>query len=115
MADRSRQAYGRFGEERAARWYQAQGYTILARNWRCSQGELDIVARRDGLVVFCEVKARRGPAFGSGFEAVTAAKQAQIRRLAGRWLTEVRPGPCEVRFDVAVVSGVDVEVLESAF
>lgn len=115
MTDRSRQAYGRFGEDRARRWYEQRGYTVLARNWRCDHGELDLVVAREHLVVFCEVKARRDDAFGSGFDAVTPAKQARIRRLAARWLAEAGAGRRAVRFDVAVVTGSTLEVLEDAF
>ncbi|HEV8116070.1 MAG TPA: YraN family protein, partial [Acidimicrobiales bacterium] len=77
-------ALGRAVEERAASWYQAHGYDVVARNWRCREGEVDLVAvrRRDGLVVFCEVKARRSARFGSAAEAVGRNKQARLRRLA---------------------------------
>lgn len=111
----SRRAYGAFGEELAARWYVAHGYAVLARNWRCAEGELDLVLERGGTVVFCEVKARSTAAFGTGFEAVTAAKQARIRRLALRYLAEAKLGRRPLRFDVAAVTGARVEVLEAAF
>ena len=90
---------------------------MVDRNWRCSEGELDVVVERGSTVVFCEVKARRNDAFGSPFEAVTPAKQRRLRRLAARWL-HARPAarPRDVRFDVAAVhAGVRVEVLEGAF
>lgn len=110
-----RRAYGAFGEDLAARWYAARGYTVLARNWRCSDGELDVVLERDGIVVFCEVKARSTATFGTGFDAVTPAKQARIRRLAVRFLAEAGLGYRALRFDVAAVTGTRVEVLEAAF
>src|SRR5579862_7984214 len=84
----ARQALGSAGEERAARWYREQGYEVIARNWRCELGELDLVARRDREYVFCEVKTRSSTAWGYAEEAVTAAKRARLRRLAGRWLAE---------------------------
>ena len=62
--DLANQARGRWGEEEAARWYRTRGYEVVARNWRCRAGELDLVARIDRTVVFCEVKARRSDAFG---------------------------------------------------
>ena len=100
----------------AARWYLDRGYIVLARNWRCRIGELDLVLGRPGLVVFCEVKARTTAAFGSGAEAVTATKQARLRRLAAQWLATTRHRRGEVRFDVAAVRrGVEVEVVENAF
>jgi putative endonuclease len=111
----SRRAYGDFGERLAAQWYERHGYDVLARNWRCREGEIDLVARKGRVLVVCEVKARRSEAFGGGFEAVTATKQARLRRLAARWLAESRPGAVEVRFDVVAVTGARVEVLEGAF
>jgi putative endonuclease len=110
-------ALGAHGEELAAKWYTARGYEVLARNWRCPAGELDLVVGRGRLVVFCEVKARTTPAYGSGTEAVTAVKRARLRRLAAAWLAANRPaGARGVRFDVvAVHRGVEVAVVEDAF
>ena len=114
--DHDRRALGAHGEELAARWYLGHGYVVLARNWRCRHGELDLVLGRPGLVVFCEVKARTSPAFGTGAEAVTATKQARLRRLAAEWLAVTAHEPVDVRFDVAVVHrGVEVEVVHDAF
>ena len=70
MPDR-RRALGAAGEDVAAAWYRAAGYEVLARNWRCREGELDLVVAGSGVVVFCEVKTRRGDAFGLPSEAVT--------------------------------------------
>jgi putative endonuclease len=117
-------ALGRRGEDAAAQWYRDGGYVIVARNWRCRDGEIDIVARaQDGTLVICEVKTRSSSAFGSPFEAVTVAKQGRLRRLASRWLASAATGRghfVEIRFDVAgVTRGPDgalvVEVLEGAF
>lgn len=93
---------GRRGEDMAAQYLTEQGLVILARNWRCSEGELDIVAT-DGVdtVVFCEVKTRSGVGFGTPAEAVTAAKRRRIRRLAFLWMSTIRPrGWPTLRFDV---------------
>ena len=107
------------GEDRAADWYTRQGYEVLARNWRCDAGELDLVLRDRDSVVFCEVKARSGTGFGLPAEAVTRAKQARIRRLAARWLAENRGrlgrASIALRFDVACVLGQEIDVLEGAF
>jgi putative endonuclease len=119
---RRRLDLGARGEELAARWYVAQGYAVLDRNWRCREGELDLVLGRAGTVVFCEVKTRASAAFGLPAEAVTALKQQRLRRLAMRWLAE-RPagsGWADLRFDVACVTarpGVqpELEVIEAAF
>jgi putative endonuclease len=99
-----------------ARWYEARGYVVLARNWRVPDGELDLVVSRGAMVVFCEVKSRGGERYGLPVEAVTPAKQARLRRLAGRWLAAEGGSWPELRFDVAsVVKGRVVEVLEGAF
>ncbi|MCU0309999.1 MAG: YraN family protein [Acidimicrobiales bacterium] len=110
-----RQALGAHGEALAARWYEARGYRVVARNWRCRDGELDLVLTRGRTLVVCEVKTRSSAAFGSPAEAVTPAKQARIRRLAVRWLEETGSRPGHLRFDVAGVIGADVEVIEAAF
>ncbi len=114
-ADRSRIARGAYGEERAARWYEAAGYEVLNRNWRCREGELDLVVMRARVVVFCEVKARRSDAYGLPAEAVGRRKQQRIRVLAAKWLDEAAVRPREIRFDVASVLGTRVEVIEGAF
>lgn len=104
------------GEDRAAAWYVEHGYEIVVRNWRCRDGELDLIARHGRALVFCEVKARTGDAFGTPAEAVTPAKRARIRRLAARWLSEWDgPRAREIRFDVVAVTPAGVEVLEGAF
>lgn len=107
---------GTDGEQAAARWYAARGYTVLARNWRCREGELDLVLEKDLTVVFCEVKTRTSDRFGSPFEAVGPAKQRRLRQLAARWLRDEAPfRPRSVRFDVAGVVSRRVVVIEAAF
>ena len=98
-------ALGRYGEQLAAEHLTAAGMTVLARNWRCPQGELDLVLRdTDGTVVFCEVKTRSGTGFGEPSEAVGARKARTLRVLACRWLAEHRPpGGGELRFDVVSI------------
>jgi putative endonuclease len=104
------------GEDAAAAWYLAHGYQVVARNWRCRDGELDLIVRQGRVYVFCEVKARTTDAFGAPAEAVTRTKQRRIRRLAARWLDEAAPvRPREIRFDVASVLAGDIEILEGAF
>jgi putative endonuclease len=104
------------GEDAAAAWYLAHGYQVVARNWRCRDGELDLIVRQGRVYVFCEVKARTTDAFGAPVEAVTRTKQGRIRRLAARWLQEAAPvRPREIRFDVASVLAGDIEILEGAF
>ena len=92
------------------------GYEVVARNWRCRDGELDLIARHGRSLVFCEVKTRSSDAFGVPAEAVTREKRARIRRLAARWLSEWDgPRPREIRFDVAAVMGDDIQLIEGAF
>ncbi len=78
---------GRQGEELAANFLEAAGLRILSRNWRCADGELDIVAADGRTLVACEVKTRSGPGYGSPLEAITRAKRARLRRLAVRWIS----------------------------
>jgi len=112
----SAKARGRFGENEAARWYLRRGYEVVARNWRCSVGEVDLILRGGDTVVFCEVKARASNEFGGPEGAVNWSKQRQLRRLAAIWLAEVRPtGAIDIRFDVAAVVGTRVAVIEAAF
>ena len=127
----ARRALGDAGEELAARWYVKAGFTVVDRNWRCREGELDLVVARAGIVVFCEVKTRRGARFGAPFEAVTITKQRRIRGLAVQWLAEHArmdvtgkgvpgTGAMEVRFDVASVTAPPgapptIEVITGAF
>ena len=99
---------GREGEDRAARLLERLGLRVIERNWRCPEGELDLIAARGDLVVFCEVKTRRSRLWGEPSEAVHPRKQARLRRLAGRWLAEHPGRRRRVRFDViSVVVGAD--------
>ncbi|MFD1827399.1 MULTISPECIES: YraN family protein [Mumia] len=98
-----RQAVGVHGENVAVEFLQAQGMEVLARNWRCRWGEIDIVARDADTVVFCEVKTRRSTAYGTPLEAVTPQKAARLRRLAGLYLAEHDVSAVLVRIDVVGV------------
>lgn len=111
-----RRQVGADGETAVAAWYEAHGYEVLARNWRCRDGELDLVVASGRAFVFCEVKTRSSDRFGTPAEAVTRPKQARLRRLAARWLADAAPRrPREIRFDVASVFRGDVTVIEGAF
>ena len=125
-SDRSRQgvvshnqSFGAWGEDLVAEWYVKRGYDIVARNWRCRQGEIDIIASQDSVIVICEVKTRATADFGSPALAVDSTKQQRLRRLAAHWLSEHPNSRVSVRFDVATVIGpkedVSLEVIESAF
>jgi len=76
---------GRAGEERAARHLEESGYRVLHRNWRCREGEIDLVVCTDTDLVVVEVKTRRGEGFGHPFEAIDSRKRARLWRLAMAW------------------------------
>jgi len=111
----ARRRLGQTGEEAVATWYVDHGYQVVVRNWRCREGELDLVVRRGRSYVFCEVKTRSSTAFGAPAEAVGREKQARIRQLAARWLSEGEVRAVGIRFDVASVLAGQVEVIEGAF
>lgn len=115
----SRASLCRAGEDAVATLYERRGFRIVARNWRCRLGELDLIVERDDLVVFCEVKARRGSAFGGAYEAVTAPKQRKLRQLAELFTATAHVPHRNVRFDVASVHvgtrKTSVELFEDAF
>jgi putative endonuclease len=112
-------AIGTDGEDAASDAYRRRGYRVVARNWRCGLGELDLVVERHGVLVFCEVKTRRESVFGGGYEAVTWKKRAKLRTLAEAFLQGSSARPRGIRFDVASVSmrggRSRVEVFEDAF
>jgi putative endonuclease len=110
-----RQQLGAEGEARVADHYEARGYTLLERNWRCRDGELDLVLRTGRTLVICEVKTRSSAAFGTPAEAVTRVKQAKLRLLARRYLETAPFHPSTVRFDVAAVLAGHIEIIEAAF
>lgn len=114
------QAVGAYGERLAARYLIESGMAVLDRNWRCPDGEIDIIARDGDDLVFCEVKTRRGDAYGDPVDAVVPAKAARLRRLAAQWLRTSGVQPAQVRFDVVSVlpqtrGAARVEHLRGAF
>lgn len=112
------EALGARGETAARAEYESRGFDVVAQNWRCALGEIDLVLRRGDLLVFCEVKTRSGSGYGGGFEAVTQHKQLRIRRLAEAFVGSRRWRGL-VRFDVASVAAqggrLDVEMFIDAF
>jgi putative endonuclease len=96
-------ALGRFGEDVATRHLEGAGLEILSRNWRCREGEIDIVAREGRTLVICEVKTRSGLTFGDPAEAVTGTKAERLRRLSLRWLAAHGLDWGDLRFDVVTV------------
>ena len=94
---------GARGERIAVAYLTDAGLRVLDRNWRCREGELDIVAREGDALVFCEVKTRRGTGFGHPVEAVDAGKRRRLRILAQRWLAAHDEHAPDLRFDVVGV------------
>jgi putative endonuclease len=116
----ARQALGLEGETRACRALEARGYRVLARRYRTRAGEIDIVARHDGTLVFIEVKTRRDGRFGDPGEAVGWQKQHRVAAMAADYLARHRLARVAVRFDVvSVVFAADrppvVTVIADAF
>ena len=99
MAGDLRRGVGTAGEAMVARHYEVAGYEIVDRNWRCREGELDLVVRADGLLVFCEVKTRREG--GRPWESLPPRKRRQVRRMVAAYLATVedRPRVPHIRID----------------
>lgn len=101
----NRRETGRAGEEAAASRLSEAGYRILARNWRCRAGEIDLIAEDGGALVFVEVRARTNPTrFGTAIEAVDARKQRQVRAVAAYYLASHPVSGRSVRCDVVAVT-----------
>lgn len=104
MTPFSRNEIGALGEQVAVGHLCGLGFAILARNWRCRYGELDIIANDgDDTVVFVEVKTRTGDGFGGVEQAVTPQKVRRLRRLAGLWLAGQDRRWAQIRLDVVGV------------
>ncbi len=115
MGVNRREIGGRY-EKLAAAFLQKRGYEILAANYRCRQGEVDLICRQENCLVFVEVKYRATDRFGAPALAVDAKKQARIRKAAAHYMYSqgIEPDtPC--RFDVVSILGERVEVIENAF
>ena len=118
MSD-ARQTLGKTGEDLACRELERRGYAIVARRYRRRGGELDIIARDGATLVFVEVKAREGRAFGEAAEAVTPFKRRRIAQIALDYITRHHLSGCPCRFDVVSIhfdSGQPViDVFQGAF
>jgi putative endonuclease len=114
-----RRSLGVSGEDLAAGILEKQGYQIIERNYRTPRGEIDLVARHDGALVFIEVKTRTSERFGTPQEAVHEAKQERLRLLAEYYLQQREPGDVTVRFDVVAIlwqrGKPRVEIITAAF
>jgi len=114
-----RQVLGAEGERAAEKYLRRQRYTIVARNYRCAAGEVDLIALDGATVVFVEVKTRTQAGFGSPLEAVDHRKQRQVQRAAQHYLSEHRLHDRDARFDVVGVwsenGRVRCELVKNAF
>jgi len=99
----SRRSLGRFGEVAAEGHLRRQGYEIVERNWRCRQGEIDLVAREGGDWVFVEVRTRRSRVCGTPEESVTPSKQRRLLRLGQAFLQERGLEDVSWRIDIVAV------------
>lgn len=119
LGEGSTSSLGRRGEALASRYLQAQGYQILETNYRALRGEIDIIARKRGEIVFVEVKSGRSKDFGPPLERVDLRKQRQIAKVAQAWLQarDLDEVPC--RFDVLSITEkgktTEIEHIENAF
>jgi putative endonuclease len=116
---RARVILGKTGEDLACRELERRGYAIVARRHRQRGGELDIIARDGPTLVFVEVKARDGHAFGEAGEAVTWFKRRRITQLALDYMVRHRLSDCPCRFDVVAIhfeaEQPTIEVFQGAF
>lgn len=94
---------GMLGEELALQFYRLCGYECLDRRWRRGGGEIDLVVRRPGALVFVEVKVRGPGSLGPAVDAVHPAQLRRLRRLAGRWCHEHRSTGASPRLDVVTI------------
>lgn len=105
---------GAAAEDRAADHLQRQGLKLLARNWRCRAGEIDLIMQEGNALVFVEVRSRASTAFGGAAASITPAKQAKLIRAAEHYLLQ-HPNPASCRFDAVLIDGNNLQWLRNAF
>ena len=111
----SRRERGQEGEARAVAYLERSGYRIVDKNWRGRLGELDIVARDKGTLVFVEVRTRGGNAHGNAIEMVNIHKQRKVTRVAWSYIATRRPWFTTARFDVIGITGEDIVHIKDAW
>ena len=112
------QQFGKESEQLAAQFLKKKGYKILETNYKTKTGEIDIIAKHRGVLVFVEVKARKSNRFGNPKYAVTLKKQIKISKVALAYLKDTRQMNKRARFDVVVITHTgqtQIEVVENAF
>ena len=113
--------FGQFGERLAVAHLESKGYLILARNFRCRDGEIDIIAQNNGCLVFVEVRARRGDSLGTAAESLTPLKGARISAAADAYCDQNPRAAEDRRIDVIAIDLTSrgrllrLEHIESAF
>lgn len=114
-----RQKLGKTGEALAERHLRQKGYQILERNYRNKLGEVDLIARDNGTLVFVEVKTRRTDSYGSPRLAITPQKQKKLSITALAYLKQTRQINCKARFDVVLINTAgdspEIETIQNAF
>ncbi len=105
---------GQQGEEIARRYLRSHGYRIVARNWRCRFGEIDLIARDGETLAFIEVKTRTGTGFGGAEGAVTPHKRARLIATARQYMSEIG-AEIAMRFDVVAITAGRVKLYKDAF
>ncbi len=112
----NKRSLGKDYEILAGKLLNHHGYEVIERNYRCKLGEVDIVARKDGYLVFVEVKYRASDKLGDPAEAVNYRKQKQIIKVAGFYmLSHHLPMDSRIRFDVVAIRGEEYKIIENAF
>ncbi|RLB08083.1 MAG: YraN family protein [Deltaproteobacteria bacterium] len=116
----NRKALGDRGEDLAVRYLLKRGYKVIEKNYRCFLGEIDLIARDKGTLVFVEIKARSSARFGLPQEAVSPFKQRKLIQVAKAYMAERHLGEAiATRFDVVAVqltpSGPEIELIKDAF
>ena len=106
---------GRRFEKQAALFFERRGYEIIARNWQASHLEIDLVARKDDLIVFVEVKSSLGTKFGHPAEKVDRRKISNLSKAAQRFVAERDVSGCDLRFDVVTFVNGELEHFPAAF
>lgn len=106
---------GRGGEHIAEEYLKRRGAEIIGKNFKAAGGEIDLIVKMDGRIVFVEVKARFGSRYGTPGEAITPAKTARVRRAATAWLKKNGGMQQPVRFDALLVSEDGVKHIPGAF
>jgi len=106
---------GRTGEDISVKFLKKQGYKIMERNYRCSLGEIDIVAKDKNILCFVEVKTRKTEEYGLPEEAIDRHKQKKLTKVALAYLKQKRIYKQDLRFDVVSVYPNHIELIKDAF